>query len=221
MCDFTSIVHGTARPGTRDRSWSSGLACNGTCCWLPPFRCGARRGASVGRRSDCLDRSMPKQQVEGRPTHRHSVPRTPHACFTSHVSHTGSVASCMALRRHCPPGSGTGEKAAGWRHAWQERTANDSAVSTGPTRGSVSQGQRWYLKWTCARSLWQEALQRTKREGGVPSMSTVTLGYLQRFTLNFSPYITFLRHIVNISSSTFLPPATVSPKFFYLYPTST
>jgi hypothetical protein len=48
----------------------------------------------------------------------------------------------------------------------------------------------------------------------VPSMSTVTLGYLQRFTLNFSPYITFLRHIVNISSSTFLPPATVSPKFF-------
>jgi hypothetical protein len=45
-------------------------------------------------------------------------------------------------------------------------------------------------------------------------MSTVTLVYLQRFTLNFSPYITFLRHIVNISSSTFLPPATVSPKFF-------
>lgn len=106
MCDFSSIVHGTACPGTRDMSRSSGLACNGTRCWLPPFRCGARRGASVGRRSDCLDRSMPKQQVEGRPTHRHSVPRTPHACFTSHVSHTGSVAwlSAGTVLRALGPG---------------------------------------------------------------------------------------------------------------------
>lgn len=80
-----------------------------TCCWLPPpLRCGAVRGASVRRRSECLDRSMPKQQVEGRPTHRHSVPRTPHACFTSHVSPTR--VRCMALRRHCPPGSGTGRR---------------------------------------------------------------------------------------------------------------
>lgn len=39
------------------------------------------------------------------------------------------------------------------------------------------------------------------------------LGYPQRFLLNFSPYITFLRHIVKISSPTFSSPAAVPPIF--------
>jgi hypothetical protein len=41
----------------------------------------------------------------------------------------------------------------------------------------------------------------------------LTLDCLQRLPLNFSPYITFLRHIINISSPTFLSPAAVSPIF--------
>jgi hypothetical protein len=36
----------------------------------------------------------------------------------------------------------------------------------------------------------------------------------QRFSLNFSPYITFLCHIINISSPTFLSPVVVLPIFF-------
>jgi hypothetical protein len=39
------------------------------------------------------------------------------------------------------------------------------------------------------------------------------LGYPQRFPLNFSSYITFLGHIINSVSPTFLSPAVVSPKY--------
>jgi hypothetical protein len=39
------------------------------------------------------------------------------------------------------------------------------------------------------------------------------LGYPQRFPLNFSPYITFLSHIINSVSPTFSSPAVVSPKY--------
>jgi hypothetical protein len=39
------------------------------------------------------------------------------------------------------------------------------------------------------------------------------LGYPQRFPLNFSPYITFLGHIINSVSPTFSSPAVVSPKY--------
>jgi hypothetical protein len=39
------------------------------------------------------------------------------------------------------------------------------------------------------------------------------LGYPQRFPLNFSPYITFLDHIINSVSPTFSSPAVVSPKY--------
>jgi hypothetical protein len=38
-------------------------------------------------------------------------------------------------------------------------------------------------------------------------------GYPQRFPLNFSPYITFLGHIINSVSPTFSSPAVVSPKY--------
>lgn len=37
------------------------------------------------------------------------------------------------------------------------------------------------------------------------------LGYPQRFSLNFFPYITFLRHIINSSPPIFSSPAAVSP----------
>jgi hypothetical protein len=39
------------------------------------------------------------------------------------------------------------------------------------------------------------------------------LGYPQLFPLNFSPYITFLGHIINSVSPTFSSPAVVSPKY--------
>jgi hypothetical protein len=42
------------------------------------------------------------------------------------------------------------------------------------------------------------------------------LDYLQRLPLNFSPYITFLRHIINISSPTFSSLAAV-PSIFSPY----
>jgi hypothetical protein len=44
-------------------------------------------------------------------------------------------------------------------------------------------------------------------------MAYSILGYPQRFSLNFSPYITFLRHIINISSPIFSSLAAVPPKY--------
>jgi hypothetical protein len=43
--------------------------------------------------------------------------------------------------------------------------------------------------------------------------SSRALGYPQALPLNFSPYITFLGHIINISPPIFSSPAAVPPKY--------
>jgi hypothetical protein len=62
-----------------------------------------------------------------------------------------------------------------------------------------------------------EFVRNLEAESSVPDCvgwyACVSLGYPQRFPLNFSPYITFLGHIINSVSPTFSSPAVVSPKY--------
>jgi hypothetical protein len=60
-----------------------------------------------------------------------------------------------------------------------------------------------------------------KRRVAGPWMRCPALGYPQRFSLNFSLYITFLRYIANISSPTFSYPTAVPPKISPYTPTTT
>jgi hypothetical protein len=68
--------------------------------------------------------------------------------------------------------------------------------------------------WMVSEEL--EALYLTYRNVYNLLLETV-LGYPQRFSLNFSLYITFLRHIINILPSKFSSPATVPPIPHYNY----
>jgi hypothetical protein len=70
------------------------------------------------------------------------------------------------------------------------------------------EGWLLYMQWECEMVSNNKLCMHYSSETG-----RRCLGYPQRFFLNFSPYISFLHHIVNISSPTFLAPATVLPKF--------
>jgi hypothetical protein len=75
-----------------------------------------------------------------------------------------------------------------------------------PTRRGCCRGHR------CGRRVPPTAGMQGEGDCQGAALRTA-LGYPQRFPLNFSPYITFLGHIINSVSPTFSSPAVVSPKY--------